>query len=101
VLDGELRLKYEVYELGLQALRLGDEGLGEAEKYFNALVDGAPEFAEGFFQAARVAERKQAQDRARSLMAEAVRLLPTHDIYVNELRRMAGLVGSAPAHGLA
>jgi hypothetical protein len=101
VLDGELRLKDEVYGFGLEALRLGDEGLGEAEKYFNALVDGAPEFAEGFFQAARVAERQHAQDRARSLMAEAVRLFPTHDIYVSEMRRMAELTGSAPEHGLA
>jgi hypothetical protein len=34
-------------------------------------------------------------------MAEAVRLLPTHDIYVSEMRRMAELTGSAPEHGLA
>jgi hypothetical protein len=31
-------------------------------------------------------------------MAEAVRLLPTHDIYVSEMRRMAERTRSAPVH---
>src|SRR5262249_35027221 len=79
VLDGELRSKDDVYRLGTEALRLGDEGLCEAEKYFNALVEGAPEFAEGFFQAARVAERRGSAEVASTLMAEAVRLHPSHE----------------------
>jgi hypothetical protein len=100
VLDGELRLKNEVYQLGIEALQHGNEGLDDAFKLFNALVEGAPEFAEGFFQAGRVAERRGSLVRACSLMAEAVRLLPTHDLYRNELQRMRELNTSAPSHGL-
>jgi hypothetical protein len=46
----------------------------------------------------QIADRQHAQDRARSLMAEAVRLLPTHDIYVSEMRRMAERASFAPEH---
>lgn len=101
VLDGELRLKDEIYNSGMEALQRGDDGLDDAKKCFDALIGGAPEFAEGFFQAARVAERQGAADRACSLFAEAVRLLPTHDLYRSELQRMTERAISAPDPTLA
>jgi MoaA/NifB/PqqE/SkfB family radical SAM enzyme len=101
VLDGEFRPRDDVYRLGLEALSRDQEGLGDAQKCFDALVAGAPEFAEGFFQAARVAERRNSLDRAVSLMAEAVRLLPTHDLYRSELQRLTERSARVPQHQLA
>ena len=80
----------DVYRRGLDALSLGDAGLGEADTCFAALVDGAPEFGEGFFQAARTAERRGDMDRARTLMREAVRLAADHTGYKEELARIIG-----------
>jgi len=78
----------ETYDRGLAALQGGDDSLSEAEKCFESLIRSAPDFAEGFFQAARIAERRGDSERAVSLMAEAVRLLPSHELYNQELGRL-------------
>jgi len=84
----------------LEALRLGRRGSGRPEKYFNALIDGRAGIRRGF---SRLRGSPNARRRKSAPVADggSVRLWPTHDIYVSELRRMAELVGSAPEHGLA
>ncbi|MCQ3943019.1 MAG: hypothetical protein DPW22_07360 [Alphaproteobacteria bacterium] len=88
--EGQSIPKDEAYRRGMEALRRGGRSLDVAEAYFNALIKDTPEFGEGFFQAARIAERKGALDRARTLMAEASRLAPDHELYRAEAQRLQG-----------
>lgn len=88
IFDNAFLSKDEAYRRGIEALHRGGSKLDEAETYFNALVCYTPEFGEGFFQAARIAERKGAMTRARELMAEASRLAPDHDLYRKEFIRL-------------
>jgi MoaA/NifB/PqqE/SkfB family radical SAM enzyme len=88
IFDNAFLSKDEAYQRGMDALRAGGKKLDEAEAYFDALVSYTPEFGEGFFQAARIAEKKGAMTRARALMAEAARLAPDHDLYRKEFIRL-------------
>lgn len=90
IFKGQSIPKDEAYRRGMAALRRGGRSLDMAEAYFNALIQYTPEFGEGFFQAARIAEKKGALDRARALMAEASRLAPEHELYRAEARRLQG-----------
>lgn len=82
-----------IYENGMKALQLGPQGLDTAEAYFQELIRCAPTFGEGFFQAARVADQRGDRQRAKTLMAQAVRLAPHHPLYQDELKRLElGLV---------
>lgn len=78
----------QVYGRGIAALKRGKQGEAEAERCFEDLVREAPYFAEGFFQAARIAESRDNHDRAVALMAEASRLSPDHALYRRELDQL-------------
>lgn len=88
VWENELHPILEVYNIGLAALSLGEEGLSTAERCFETLVDEVPTFGEGIFQAARIAERRGNKDRALHLVEDAVRLAPGHALYAEELARL-------------
>jgi len=73
--------KQAVYERGLSALSHGEPGWNEAETCFDALVTGAPDFAEGFFQAAALARRRGQKATARALAQRANELDPNQPNY--------------------
>jgi hypothetical protein len=82
VLDNVFEAKTHVFERGMAALSCGEAGWDETERCFTALVKGAPDFAEGFFQAARLARARGQFGTARSHAAEAVRLHPGRQVYL-------------------
>ncbi|MBA4191439.1 MAG: hypothetical protein C0467_25955 [Planctomycetaceae bacterium] len=79
-----------VYARLLESLTLGQAGRDEAERCASALVDGAPDFGEGFFQAGRLAASRGERVRAEQLLARAVALTPGHDGYRAEWESVAG-----------
>jgi tetratricopeptide (TPR) repeat protein len=73
--------KTATYLRGLDALSRGQEGWLDAEECFDALADGAPDFAEGYFQAGALARLKGNVKKAREMAANALNLLPSNQAY--------------------
>lgn len=86
VVDGNFVRVQEVYDRAMGLLRTGE--LAQAEAYCVALVEQAPAFGEGFFHAARLAEHRGERQEAIRLMSAAVRLVPEHAPYVEDLQRL-------------
>jgi tetratricopeptide (TPR) repeat protein len=82
VMDNAFQRKDDVYARGIAALSLGEAGWDEAAHCFEALTKGAPDFAEGYFQAAALAKLRGQIATARTYSEEAIRLHPAHDAYV-------------------
>jgi hypothetical protein len=82
VMDNAFQRKAEVYARGIAALSLGEAGWDEAEHCFEALTIGAPDFAEGYFQAGALAKLRGRIATARAHAEEATRLYPANDAYV-------------------
>ena len=83
VFDGQLTPYQEIYGQGMERLRYGDEPdqLRAAEKHFDALVEYAPWFAEGLFQAASVKKRLGDSGAARELAKAASEAHPVNPNY--------------------
>lgn len=82
VYDGELRKIDDVYAQGIAALSGGDtEAFEKAEKCFDALVAGAPQFGEGVYQAAAVKQRLGRREDAARLAVRALELTPDNAAY--------------------
>jgi len=73
--------KNATYRRGMDALSRGQDGWFEAEECFDALADGAPDFAEGFFQAGALARLKGDMKKARDMATKALTLLPSNRAY--------------------
>ncbi|KAB2882968.1 MAG: hypothetical protein F9K38_06835, partial [Pseudorhodoplanes sp.] len=69
---GENRRVPDVYAEAMSLLREGtDGGRQQAARIFQAILDSAPEFAEGHFQLARIHALAGAPDKARPFAANA------------------------------
>jgi hypothetical protein len=73
--------KTATYLRGMDALSRGQDGWFEAEQCFDALADGAPDFAEGYFQAGALARLKGNVKKAREMATNALNLLPSNQAY--------------------
>jgi tetratricopeptide (TPR) repeat protein len=73
--------KTATYLRGMDALSRGQEGWSAAEECFDALADGAPDFAEGYFQAGALARLKDNRKKAREMAATAQKLEPSNQTY--------------------
>jgi len=90
ILDDQFLHRDAAYKRLLAALSLGDEGRSAAEKYAAALVRGAPEFGEGYFQAARLAAARGDHAKGLALLQQAVKMTPEHAGYRAELDEVLG-----------
>lgn len=79
VVDNRFITIMDAYHAGMKAM--SEERLADAETYFTALVSGALEFGEGFFQAGQLAMKQGDRRKALTYYAEASRLDPTHEGY--------------------
>jgi tetratricopeptide (TPR) repeat protein len=73
--------KTATYLRGIDALSRGQDGWFEAEECFDALADGAPDFAEGYFQAGALARLQGNLKKAREMATNALNLLPSNQAY--------------------
>jgi tetratricopeptide (TPR) repeat protein len=92
VIGNSLCDKTATYLRGIEALSRGQGGWFEAEECFDALADGAPDFAEGYFQAGALARLKGNTKKAREMATKALNLLPSNRAYqelVEDLRTEA------------
>jgi hypothetical protein len=87
-IDGMLLNVEHVYALGMAALSRGKAGWEQARRYFDVLVSGSPEFGEGFYQSAALAEREGNLSLAMQHAREAVRQLPDNSNYAALLQRL-------------
>ncbi|GIK80201.1 MAG: hypothetical protein BroJett024_13060 [Alphaproteobacteria bacterium] len=82
-LRGESRRVPDVYAEAMALLREGtDGGREQAARIFQAILDAAPEFAEGHFQLARIHALAGALDKARPLAANAAAMDPDNLNYL-------------------
>jgi hypothetical protein len=81
VMDNTFHSKADVYQRGIAALSFGEAGWNEAERYFAALTAGAPDFAEGYFQAGSLAKSRGHLAAARLYAEEAIRMAPENKAY--------------------
>jgi len=81
VMNNSFHSKADVYQRGIAALSLGEAGWDEAERCFEALTTGAPDFAEGYFQAGALAKSRGHLAAARAHAEEAIRMAPDNEAY--------------------
>lgn len=85
VFEDALVTKDEIYQRAMSAIGRGPEGLEEAQACLSALMDQAPDFGEGYFQAGRLAISQGDKEKAEDLLARAVALAPDNPNYAAAL----------------